>query len=147
MDIRQKALKLVANAMYGCLGFVNSRFYCEPLAALITAQGREILQSSVDLTNSLNANVIYGDTDSIMVYTNEQSLDNAIALGKKIKQVINARHKVLEIDIDGVFRNMLLLRKKKYAALKIVEQPDGVSCIPSANMNAVRFINSNLEAS
>lgn len=34
---------------------------------------------------------------------------------------------MLEIDIDGVFRNMLLLRKKKYAALKIVEQPDGSS--------------------
>lgn len=32
---------------------------------------------------------------------------------------MNDRYKLLEIDLDGVFQRLLLLQKKKYAAIKI----------------------------
>jgi DNA polymerase alpha subunit A len=32
---------------------------------------------------------------------------------------VNDRYKLLEIDLDGVFQRLLLLQKKKYAAVKM----------------------------
>lgn len=124
-DIRQQALKLTANSMYGCLGYVNSRFYAKPLAMLVTNKGREILMNTRQLAEGMNLVVVYGDTDSVMIDTGCETYEDAIKIGQNFKKLVNDRYKLLEIDIDNVFKKLLLHAKKKYAALNVSIDKDG----------------------
>lgn len=60
-----------------------------------------------------------------MIYTNTDDLAEVKSMGQKLKVAVNKKYRLLEIEMDGFFRRMLLLKKKKYAALTAVEGDDG----------------------
>ena len=111
-EIRQMALKLTANSMYGCLGFSHSRFYAKPLAALVTSLGRDTLQATADVAEKeLGLEVIYGDTDSIMINTRTDDLAVVKDLGLKVKKAVNKRYRLLELELDGIFKTMCVSQR------------------------------------
>ncbi|KAA0704573.1 DNA polymerase alpha catalytic subunit [Triplophysa tibetana] len=85
----------------------------------------QILMHTKEMVQRMNLEVIYGDTDSIMINSNSTNLEEVYKLGNKVKSEVNKLYKLLEIDIDGVFKSLLLLKKKKYAALMVEPQGDG----------------------
>lgn len=60
-----------------------------------------------------------------MIASASTNLDEVRALGEKVKVEVNKRYKLLEIELDGIFKCMLLLKKKKYAAVKLEFGPEG----------------------
>jgi len=60
-----------------------------------------------------------------MISTDSEDLAEVKEMGKLLKNEVNKKYKKLEIEMDGFYRRMLLLKKKKYAALLVSEKPDG----------------------
>ncbi|HIE82512.1 MAG TPA: hypothetical protein EYQ00_01090, partial [Dehalococcoidia bacterium] len=44
------------------------------------------------------------DTDSIMINSNSVDYDEVFKLGAQIKAAVNKTYKLLELDVDGVYR-------------------------------------------
>lgn len=71
------------------------------------------------MRNRFHLDIVYGDTDSIMIDVKTHDIKEALFKGTQIKKEINKQYKMLEIEMDGVFKPLLLLKKKKYASLKV----------------------------
>ena len=55
----------------------------------------------------------------MFVNSNVTELSEALKISAEFKKAVNDRYKLLEIDLDGIFQRLLLLQKKKYAAIKV----------------------------
>jgi DNA polymerase alpha subunit A len=53
------------------------------------------------------------------------SFMNLFPLFLQIKMEVNKLYRQVELDVDGVFKYMLLLKKKKYAAVSVSRLPNG----------------------
>lgn len=105
LDARQKAVKVITNAMYGYAGWTGARWYFKPVAESTTAWGRFVIQETIDVAKKMGLEVIYGDTDSIFVENDEKKIT---LLSKEIGERFG-----LEIRPDKVYLRVIFTEAKK----------------------------------
>src|SRR6184192_1893362 len=119
LKAREKAVKVMTNAVYGYAGWAGARWYSKEVAESAAALGRETINRAISLAKSLGLAVFYGDTDSLFVNYDEK-------LVQKFQSEID-RQLGLEINLTEVYKRILFTEaKKKYAGLKTDGQIDVV---------------------
>ncbi len=122
LNARQLGLKLVANSMYGYLGFGAARWYSFPSAESTTAYGRHYINSVIKLMKEAGYTVVYSDTDSIFVTTDPKNVAGVYDVVKKINDSLPG---IMELDFEGEYLRGLFVgikekltgAKKKYALI------------------------------
>ncbi len=110
LNERQKAVKILANATYGYMGWVGARWYCRECAEAVTAWGRQTIRYAIKIAESLGLKVIYGDTDSLFVTYDKEKIEELI---RRIRDELG-----LDIKIDKIYKRIFFTEaKKRYAGL------------------------------
>jgi DNA polymerase elongation subunit (family B) len=119
LDARQHALKYIAAAIFGYLGFFRSRFYCFDCARSITFLGRKYIDMAIGEAKKYGFEILYGDTDGFFA---QGELD-PYAFLKIINSVLPSP---MELELKAKYSSGLFFgrkgkeggAKKRYVLLK-----------------------------
>ena len=126
-DALQLAYKITANSLYGQIGARTSSIYLKEIAACTTATGREMIMIAKKFVEEhYEADVIYGDTDSIFckfplkdcegnIVQGKDALPYAIEIGKKVeKEIAKIMPKPQKLNYEKSLYPFILFSKKRY---------------------------------
>ncbi|MBN2043214.1 MAG: DNA polymerase elongation subunit [Candidatus Aenigmarchaeota archaeon] len=118
LDAKQWALKILSNAFYGHFGYPRAKIYKLEIANSITSFGRETIARTKEfIEKKYGYEVVYGDTDSVMVKIDKEDLEEIKKIGDSISRDVTKNLKgVMELEFEKVFKRFLPLTKKRYAA-------------------------------
>jgi len=132
-DRQQAAVKVIMNSLYGVLGWERFRLYDKEMGAAITATGREVIEFTQHAAAELDKEVIYGDTDSVMLelgpdVSTEEAIDLSFELEERINEAydefasekLNADEHRFQIEFEKLYRRFFQAGKKKRYAGHIV---------------------------
>ncbi|KAJ1651776.1 DNA polymerase zeta [Dispira simplex] len=128
LDDYQLALKLLANVVYGYAGAsFSGRMPCSDLADSIVQTGRQTLERAIATINNhptWDAQVVYGDTDSVFVQLRGITRARAFELGQEMANVITQQNPApVKLKMEKVYHPCVLLTKKRYVGFKY-ESPE-----------------------
>ncbi|XP_052189553.1 DNA polymerase delta catalytic subunit [Diospyros lotus] len=147
LDGRQLALKISANSVYGFTGATVGQLPCIEISSSVTSYGRQMIEHTKKLVEEKftvlggyehNAEVIYGDTDSVMVQFGVPSVDAAMHLGREAADYISGTFiKPIRLEFEKVYYPYLLISKKRYAGL-LWTNPDKFDKMDTKGIETVR---------
>ncbi|PQE07369.1 hypothetical protein CJF32_00005262 [Rutstroemia sp. NJR-2017a WRK4] len=150
---RQLALKISANSVYGLTGATVGKLPCLEIASSTTSYGRQMIEKTkaeveakYTIANgySHDAQVIYGDTDSVMVKFGVKDLADAMKLGEEAAQYVSSKFiKPIKLEFEKVYFPYLLINKKRYAGLYWTN-PDKYDKMDTKGIETVRRDNCRL---
>ncbi|MFX0085273.1 MAG: DNA-directed DNA polymerase I [Candidatus Hodarchaeota archaeon] len=105
-QILERSLKVLINASYGVLGSDRFQLYCLPVADSTTAYGRNAIEKTIQKSESLGIQVLYGDTDSVFLLNPSKD---------QVNDIIKWSQKELEVglEMEKVYRYVVLSERKK----------------------------------
>ncbi|ELZ25044.1 DNA polymerase elongation subunit [Halosimplex carlsbadense 2-9-1] len=132
-DRQQAAVKVIMNSLYGVFGWDRFRLYDRAMSAGVTSTNREVISFTEQAANELDKEVIYGDTDSVMLELGgDTPKDEAIERSFEIEEHINGRYDEFaqselnadshrfQIEFEKLYRRFFQAGKKKRYAGHIV---------------------------
>lgn len=112
LDGRQLALKISANSVYGFTGATTGKLPCLPISMSTTAFGRQMIERTKQEVEEkyttangyeADAQVIYGDTDSVMVKFGCRDLKKAMELGAEAAGFVTEKFiKPIKLEFEKV---------------------------------------------
>ena len=131
---KQLALKVSCNSVYGFTGVNVGYLPCKPLAAIVTAAGRKMIEATRDaiFERYPGSQVIYGDTDSVMVIfagvtADATGVQRSFVLGDEAAAWITEHtfpSRFIELEMEKVYWPYILYKKKRYAGLMFMHPAD-----------------------
>ena len=117
LNVKQQALKLLANSMYGYYAFIRARWYSRDCAEAIAAWGREYIQKTIEEAKKNGFEVIYSDTDSIFITKPEEEDKDKILQEAKdfVKRINEKLPEAMELEFEGFYPRGIFITKKRYA--------------------------------
>lgn len=150
---RQLALKISANSVYGFTGATIGKLPCLAISSSVTAFGREMIEKTKNVVQeqycvkngyTYDAQVIYGDTDSVMVKFGHQDLETCMRLGEEAANYVSTKFKnPIKLEFEKVYFPYLLINKKRYAGL-FWTRPDKFDKMDTKGIETVRRDNCRL---
>jgi len=126
LDMRQNALKVGANSIYGGLGVRRGKLPFMPGAMCTTCGGRESIMKAKDMLEKLYPGInVYGDTDSLMyIFDNIKELlakggakaveEYAMAVSKEVSKIFP---EPMKLEYENTAVQFLIFTKKRYKTL------------------------------